>query len=258
MSVFIFMPTRNNLYWLRESIKTLQWYSDLDNNKLFVFDSACSDGTNEYLHENNINTFNSLVNISGDKCFNIMAEKFMKETKLKYFCYVHDDMLFTKNWLNIMIKEIESIKDCFLLGCACILHKKCYMIHDDERNAIAEKLKEDFTGRAGPPMFLIKRECFEKVGYIDEGFAYGECSDNDYFKRIEEAKGKFLLTHKAVIFHGEKTTRSNIPGHNNYVKKSLEYFSKKHNGADRNGWGYNYRPMKRVGNELYKVWGAKN
>ena len=257
MSVYIFMPTRNNLTWLKESIKTLRWYTDLDKNKLHVFNSACSDGTQEFLHTEGIDTFDSMTNISGDKCFNIMLEKFMKETKLKYFCYVHDDMLFTKDWLKIMLEEIENIKDCYLLGCANVLHSKAYMIPDERRNLIAEKLKENFTGRAGPPMFLLKRECAEKVGFIDEGFSFGECSDNDYFKRIEESGHKFMLTHKAVIFHAEKTTRANIEGHAEYVRKSLEYFSKKHNGEDRSKWGFNWRPLVSADGEFWKVWGAK-
>jgi len=195
-----------------------------------------------------------MSNVSGELCINMTIEQALQDKKMEYFCYIHDDMIFTKDWLKIMIEEIEKEKDCYLMGCNTIQHKKAYMIPDERRNRVAEALRENKTERSGVPMFLIKRECLEKVGMFDEGYAFGECSDNDYFKRIEEAGKRFLKTHRTVIFHGEKITRLNMPEYTKNVIKSKEYFLKKHNGADLLQWGGKTFKYVRIDNEEWKVW----
>lgn len=257
MSVYILLSTRNNILWLKECYKSLRDWTDLKENKLKVFNSACSDGTQEFLYENNIDIFNSMINVSGENSINFLLEQAISDKKMTHVCFIHDDMIFTKDWLYNMLHEMNKRNDCYCMGCMTVQHKKAYMIPDERRNLISEQLKEDFTGRAGAPMVLLKRECIEKVGYLDEGFKFGECSDNDYYKRIEDAGKTFLLTHQAVIFHGEKTTRCNLEGHNEYVKKSKEYFSNKWNGADPLKWGSKIFKYADADGEKWYIWGAR-
>jgi GT2 family glycosyltransferase len=257
MKTGIVLSTRNNLLWLKECIKTLRWYTDLDNNELLVFDANCTDGTSEFLNEEGIRTIHSTVNIPGASAINILIEKTLQSKAIKYICMVHDDMIFTKDWLTTMLNDFEKTRDCYLLGCLSVVHKKAYLIPDDERNRIAGKLKEDFIGRAGPPIFLMSRECIERVGYFDENYGFGECSDNDYFKCIESIHKKFLLTHNAVIFHGEKIARMKVENVDEKIKKSKEYFLKKYPGTNLLNWGDKIIKYVMVENESFKVWGAK-
>lgn len=257
MKTLIALSTRNNITWLKECLTSIQRYSDLDKNDLFVYDACCSDGTSAFLDENNVDCLHAMVNISPIKSTNIFLEFMLQNKNIKYLALVHDDMIFTTDWLKIMIEEFEQQKDCYCMGCLSVQHKKAFMIPDERRCRIGKQLKEDFTGRAGAPMLLISRECIEKIGLFDEGYGWGEVCDNDYYRRIENAGKRFLLTHKAVIFHGEKTTRLNEPRAIEDIPKSKEYFLKKYPGIDFMKYGDKVFSNRTTDGEIFKLWGAK-
>jgi len=152
---------------------------------------------------------------------------------------------------------METISDCFCLTPMMIMHKKAYMIPDDRRNFISSYLKEPFTKEAISQLLLFKRECFENVGYFDEGFSFGECSDDDYYLRIYKYAKKIYLTHKSLIFHGERTTRTNVPDSLNFINKSKEYFLKKWGPINVTSLDTKILKFVRADNEEWKVWGAK-
>lgn len=71
---------------------------------------------------------------------------------------------------------------------------------------------------------LVTRECFEKVGLMDENFKPIYCEDADYGIRVWKAGYKLsVCPHAKLIHHHEQAGRETIS------QKNKEYLIKKHN-----------------------------
>ncbi len=78
---------------------------------------------------------------------------------------------------------------------------------------------------------LIKRECLDAVGLLDERFTPGMFEDNDYGLRIAEKGYKCVLCHNSYIYHyGSRSFGADVKNHYNTFLINREKF--------RNKWGF--------------------
>ena len=104
MELSIIVPTFNNLTYLKcfiESIKENSIY----NHELVIHINEGSDGTLNYIKENNIKFTHSHENIGLCKAVN----NAVKKSSNKLILYAHDDMYFCPNWDEYLIKEIDKV-----------------------------------------------------------------------------------------------------------------------------------------------------
>ena len=109
MELSIIVPTFNNLNYLKcfiESIKENSIY----NHELVIHINEGSDGTLNYIKENNIKFTHSYGNIGLCKAVN----NAVKKSSNKLILYAHDDMYFCKKWDLYLEKELKNYNEKYL------------------------------------------------------------------------------------------------------------------------------------------------
>lgn len=85
----------------------------------------------------------------------------------------------------------------------------------------------DVTEVAGACM-LIKREVFNKIGYLDETFI--NCEDTDYCHRAVLAGYRVVHTPNIVLYHRHFATRKDLPQIRNRIPESRQRIYRKYRG----------------------------
>ena len=182
----IVIPTFNNLDYLKLCINSLKKNSKF-NHQLIIYINDGSDGTYEFIKDNNIEYFHSQKNVGLCKAVNIAA----KASKFKYLVYAHDDMYFCPNWDIEFTNEIRKHgdEDDFFLSGTMIqpfksfIHLDCGQnpkLFDEEKllNEFKSIPYNDFQGTTWAPS-LIPLKTWDKVLGFSEEYSFGLGSDPD-------------------------------------------------------------------------------
>ena len=104
--ISIIIPSFNNLDYLKLCIKSLKKNSHYKN-EILVHVNEGTDGTIEYLKENQIEFTHSKHNIGLCKACNLISKK----SNFDYILYSHDDMYFLPKWDLTLIERVNELKD---------------------------------------------------------------------------------------------------------------------------------------------------
>ena len=223
MEISIICPTYNNFKYLKLFLESIR-YNSFYNHELIFHVNDGSDGTLDYLRNNNIKFTHSINNIGLCSAVNIAA---IKSTK-KYILYTHDDMYFCKNWDKFLESEINKYKDnLFYLSGTNISHKNAlinYNCGSSPENFDKNKFdlfckndqSEDLQGSHWAP-HVIHRNLWNKIGGFSEEFNPGDGSDPDLCSklwflenvRIFKSISKFKVYHFGSITIREKKIKKN-------------------------------------------------
>ena len=179
----IIIPTFNNIEYLKKCIDSIRKNSTYDH-EIIPHVNEGSDGTIDYLKENNIEYTFTNYNSGICKGMNMAAKK----AKTEFLLYAHDDFYFCPKWDLVLKSELDMIK-----------HKNFYlsgtMVNNgqitldcgssletfDEKKLLSEISNAnyyDFQGSTWAP-HLIHKETWDKVGGFSEEFFPGTGSDPD-------------------------------------------------------------------------------
>ena len=179
----IIIPTFNNIKYLKKCIESIKKNSTY-NHEIIPHVNEGSDGTMDYLKENNIEYTFTNYNSGICKGMNMAAKK----ANTEFILYAHDDFYFCPKWDLVLKSELDKIK-----------HKNFYlsgtMVNNgqitldcgssletfDERKLLSEISYAnyyDFQGSTWAP-HLIHKETWDKVGGFSEEFFPGTGSDPD-------------------------------------------------------------------------------
>jgi GT2 family glycosyltransferase len=96
--------------------------------------------------------------------------------------------------------QILAMATCMNIAGQCTFPQDLFRKNLEEFKSVGEAEHPDFSG------FMINRNCWEKVGEFDEGFAPAYFEDNDYHLRINKVGLKAITYPSAVFYHfGSKT-----------------------------------------------------
>jgi glycosyltransferase involved in cell wall biosynthesis len=101
----IIIPTFNNIQYLKKCIESIRKNSTY-NHEIIPHVNEGSDGTLDYLKENNIEFTFTSYNSGICKGMNMAAKK----AKTEFILYAHDDFYFCPNW-DLALKS-EQFKSC--------------------------------------------------------------------------------------------------------------------------------------------------
>ena len=179
------MPTFNNLQYLKLCVESLKKNSSF-NNELIIHVNEGTDGSFEYVKQNQIDHTYSKVNIGLCSAVNIAAKK----ATTKYILYTHDDMYFCPGWDKVLKDELEKLDNNLFYLSASMIEKNSGHIkfdcgndfNDFDEKKLLDNQKElkskDFQGSHWAP-HLIHKEIWDKVGGFSEEFYPGTGSDPD-------------------------------------------------------------------------------
>ena len=235
MELSIIVPTFNNLTYLKcliESIKENSIY----NHELVIHINEGSDGTLDYIKQNNITFTHSSENIGLCKAVN----NAVKKSSNKLILYAHDDMYFSNKWDLYVENELKNYNDkLFYLSGTNVSYKDALINYNcgtsptdfdkDKFNKFCENDNtNDLQGSHWAP-HIVHKDLWNRVGGFSPEFYPGDGSDPDFCCKLWfENVRIFKILSKFKVYHfGSITTRKSNLKINNGTKIFL------------NKWGFN-------------------
>ena len=179
----IIIPTFNNIQYLKKCIESIRKNSTY-NHEIIPHVNEGSDGTMDYLKENNIEYTFTNYNSGICKGMNMAAKK----ANTEFILYAHDDFYFCPKWDLVLKSELDKIKHKnFYLSGTMVNNGQITLDCGSNLETFNEKklLSEistanyyDFQGSTWAP-HLIHKETWDKVGGFSEEFFPGTGSDPD-------------------------------------------------------------------------------
>ena len=179
----IIIPTFNNIQYLKKCIESIRNNSTY-NHEIIPHVNEGSDGTIDYLKENNIKYTFTNYNSGICKGMNMAAKK----ANTEFILYAHDDFYFCPKWDLVLKSELDKIKHKnFYLSGTMVNNGQITLDCGSNLETFNEKklLSEisnanyyDFQGSTWAP-HLIHKETWDKVGGFSEEFFPGTGSDPD-------------------------------------------------------------------------------
>ena len=181
----IIIPSFNNLQYLKLCVNSIKKNSKFDHQIILHINDG-SDGSLNYVKENNIEHTYSKKNIGLCSAANLAAKKAITD----YIIYSHDDMYFCPEWDEILFNEINKTKTNLYYFSGTMIDPNGGHIRfdcgDKVENFNEEKLLNnykklnyfDYQGSNWAP-HLIRKEVWDEIGGFSEEFNPGFASDPD-------------------------------------------------------------------------------
>ena len=217
MKVSIVIPNYNGKQYIKECLDSLKYQTYTDFEIIFV-DNGSLDGSRSYMKENYPNT--KLILLDKNYGFSSAVNVGIKASEAEYVVLLNNDTAVEKDWLENLVRCIESDSQIFSCSSKMIRYHERHLIDDagDDYCLLgwAYKLgdgqpiegynqnKEVFSSCAGAAIY--RRSIFAQIGYFDEAFfAYMEDVDISYRARIYGYKN--IYCSDAIVYHiGSATT----------------------------------------------------
>lgn len=237
IDISIVMPTYNRINFLKQALDSVinQSYSDWE---LIIIDDGSTDGTGDFIkknyHDRRIKYY-----YQKNRGEYPATNKAIKLAKGKYITWLHSDDFWPMNSLEDRINFFQKNPDCDFIHADII---KVNKIGKQTEKLIgsdlsSKKILENYCKKyyhtmiAGDPVkyvhhtsFLIKKDFFKKVGYLNEKLFHA--GDFDWFLRALDCAKKIKHLPKVVYFYRthpgtKRITDAKVVNENQVVKRIL-------------------------------------
>ena len=238
----ILIPSFNNLNYLKLCLKSI-FKNSKKNHEIIIHVNEGSDGTLEYVKQNNLKHTFSNKNVGLCTAINTAA----KLSSTQYILYAHDDMYFCPGWDQHLINEVNKIgHNNFYLSGTMIEPNSGHIIFNcgenietfDENKLLSNYSNLNFYNHQGTHFapHLVTKELWNKVGGFSEEFNPGIASDPDFNMklwnqgvRIFKGLENFKVYHFVSISLRKKKDLKKNNGARTFLKKwgiSVKFFKK--------------------------------
>jgi GT2 family glycosyltransferase len=264
------------LNYLKLAIHSVRTYSHFKEAPLVVFAENCTDGTDEWLKENekkyNLEVTIGHVPESGTQGIGGGMNVCAARVKTEFIMFLHADMFVSRNWDLEALKthekydvEMNSPHQCKRIwvssqrfqpnlfkensrpGTLVFPYDEFGYKHDDFQEqyfldyaAQFSKLNPNNEVEKGEGVSgLIRKDDWDFIGGNDPIFAPAYWEDTDLFIRMQLAGFKFVMTSNSVVFHfGSRSDKSNFP--DDEIVRSERSKMYEQRGAERffKKWGF--------------------
>jgi len=211
--ISVVIVTYNNIHYTKVCLDSLFRYTEYPNYEVIIVDNASHDETPEYLKKVEKENINVTVILNKEnRGFAGGNNDGLRIAKGKYIVLLNNDTIVTGGWLSCLKSTLDSDAKLGIIGPVSNSVGNVQMIsvgYDDVRDMHlwAQKYTSTreniFTPMKMVGFFcvMMKREVFDKIGYLDENFGVGMFEDDDYCERIIQAGYDLGYTKKVFIHH---------------------------------------------------------
>ena len=216
----IVIPTYNQLGFLKECIESIHRHTP-ELHEIIIIDNGSTDGTDRYLkslHGNiRYKIFKENLGFAGGVNQGLMMAR--GNTLL----FLNNDTIVTKNWLTNLLACLQGDAKFGLVGPVTNYISGDQLIKTsypsiDEMHRFAESFNRSDRERWRKTVRLtgfcvvMRREFFQRLGYLDEGFEIGNCEDDDYGLRAQLLGSDLIIAQDTFLHHaGSKTIKTLTP-----------------------------------------------
>lgn len=188
--------------------------------KIIIVDAGSTDGTIDLIREYQVRQKNLQIELVQQKGCNRSQGRNLglQKSKTNLIAIVDSDAVLSKNWLSVVVEEIEAHPKCAgiasyhvkphnqgLLGRA--MWYMPHLVHTNEFAVPEIKYKDTCEVRNVPDVAaLYRKDALKEVGFYDERLNWGEDYEMDI--RLLKAGWKLILAKKARSEHRYKTKLS--------------------------------------------------
>ena len=234
----ILIPSFNNLEYLKTCIDSLKKNSEYTH-QIIVHINEGTDGSLEYVNENNLEYTFSNENIGMPKALNRAS----KLSKLDYILISHDDFYYCPGWDVELVKNVNFIGhnnfylSSTMVGAGQVEFDAGQTIDNFDETKLLDNLEIiktiDFQGTTKCPG-LIHKDVWKRVGGWSEEFSPTGGDDTDFAMKLWKINIRiFKGLGKSLAYHfGSITTRKKD-------KSLFTYLGSRGNKIFLKKWGYN-------------------
>ena len=209
----ILIPSYNNLEYLKLCIKSIKKNSKYVH-QIIVHINEGSDGSLDYIKENNIEYTFTNENIGMPKALNLCS----KLSKFDYILISHDDFYYCPGWDSELVNEIENIghKNFYvsgtMVGAGQVKFDAGQKIDEFDEEKLLKNLNKiktfNFQGTTKCPG-LIHKDIWNKVGGWSEEFSPTGGDDTDFAMKLWKNDVRIFkgLGNSLAYHFGSITTR---------------------------------------------------
>ena len=220
--ISLVIPLYNQLHYTKQCIESIRRCTTVPY-ELILVDNGSSDGTREYLLQQEATVIANEVNLGCAKAWN----QGVKASHGSVIGILNNDIVVTPGWLEELVAFLEKTNH----GIVSPALREGPLTYDLDRYALefVDACRKATRHDVHAPCFLVTRHVFEKVGLFDEGFAYGGCEDIDFFWRAKAAGFSVGITGSVLVHHFGMITQKAIKATETktYPAVNLAYFEKK-------------------------------
>lgn len=225
--IAISILTHNKIEYTKKTIDSLYNHTHVPF-VLHITDNNSTDGTVEYLKKIEKNDY---VNVTYNKeniGFAASNNKVvMRYKEFDYFVLMNNDIEFKESWLEKHIDQLCHDNKLMLISSVQL------NANGKDYGAVLRRDGSGFslTNPTRPPHWVsfarcvIKKECFDKIGMLDEQFNF-YYEDVDYCLRIKEAGYEFRTIHNSEFIHHQSSNKQNpmmIESKEKFINKWKNY-----------------------------------
>lgn len=214
----IIVVTFNNLQLNRLCLESIYANTEWPNFEVIVVDNASSDGTPGYLETAEKRFPNLRIALNSSNLGFAAANNIgLKLATGDYLVLLNNDTVVTRGWMSALIRHLHVNRKIGMIGpVSNAISNEAKVEVDYTRLEDMPAWAADYVGRHDGEIFpipmlamfcvAIRREVFEKVGYLDERFGIGMFEDDDYCRRLEDAGYELRCARDSFVHHWQRAS----------------------------------------------------
>ncbi|MDD5148090.1 MAG: glycosyltransferase family 2 protein [Candidatus ainarchaeum sp.] len=198
----------NGKEYTKQCIESIAENTAREKYELIIVDNGSTDASIEMLEEmKRKKLVDTVILNSENRGFAGANNQGMKIAKGKYLFLLNNDTLLEKNWLENLCRTAESSGKIGILGTDLPSGENSNegfgggFIDDKGIARHSYRNEEGPAEQVGGAAFFIKRNVFEKIGFLDEGYNPIYFEESDYCARARKAGFEVWHTPKVRIIH---------------------------------------------------------
>lgn len=238
----------NHLETTRQCVEQFLKVTDLEklDAEVIFIDHGSADGTLAYFESLNLGKVVHFKQNVRMYMFAVLAQL----CRGRYFCFISNDILVTRNWAEILLACLESDENIIAAVPVTphIANLQALDLPDcgpEEFVAWAggqnrsDPSRWDDRARLMPPVGMYRTAAVSRIGFADPYFYTMEFWDDDFSARARRAGYRQIVCHDAACYHFGSVTGKDAQKRENTLSNGRDLFRRKW-GADAWGTGFCY------------------